>query len=222
VIKLLIEFYHFLFTQIGGNQTIKIQRLKKQDLSKLANFSAIGMNFNRYTDSKTAEKLYAEYFVRDAWINSTVALAAYENDQLCGAIMARFKNEVLLGQSILDKIYVDSFQQIIGMVFDRNSYTYEQVNQAMLEDLQSKTNLDGEITLFAVDPARKDQGIGSKLLKSLEQQFSEKQVYLFTDGNCSYQFYQHRNFEQFDARRMLEPGRKSNEKMTCFLFNKKL
>ncbi|WP_125711791.1 GNAT family N-acetyltransferase [Companilactobacillus kedongensis] len=180
------------------------------------------MNFNRYTDSKTAEKLYAEYFVRDAWINSTVALAAYEDDQLCGAIMTRFKNEVLLGQSILDKIYVDSFQQIIGMVFDRNSYTYEQVNQAMLEDLQSKISLDGEITLFAVDPARKDQGIGSKLLKSLEQQFPEKQVYLFTDSNCSYQFYQHRNFEQFDARRMLEPGRKSNEKMTCFLFNKKL
>ncbi|MFD1418479.1 GNAT family N-acetyltransferase [Companilactobacillus keshanensis] len=169
-----------------------------------------------------AEKLYAEYFVHDAWINSTVAIAAYEDDQLCGVIMVRFNDEVLLNQNILDKIYVDAFQGVIGMVFDRNSYTYEQINHAMLKELQSKINLDGEITLFAVDPERKGQGIGSKLLKFLEQQFSGKQVYLFTDSNCSYQFYQHRNFAQFDARRMLEPGRKSDQKMTCFLFNKKL
>ncbi|KRK65759.1 hypothetical protein FC72_GL000204 [Companilactobacillus tucceti DSM 20183] len=201
---------------------IKIQELKKQDLSKLASFSAVGMNFDRYTDSKIAEKLYAEYFVRDAWINSTVAIAAYDEDELCGAIMAKFDNEVILGQSIFDRFYVDSFKKAMGLVFDRNSNVYEQINQTMLNNLEINLHMDGEILLFAVDPKQNSKGIGTRLLNELENQYSGKQIYLFTDSNCSYQFYQHRGFNQADARRMVEPGRNNGDKMTCFLFNKQL
>lgn len=201
---------------------IKIQELKKQDLSKLANFSAVGMNFDRYTDSKIAEKLYAEYFVRDAWINSTVAIAAYDEDELCGVIMAKFDNEVILGQSIFDQLYVNSFQKSMGLVFDQNSNVYEQINHAMLDDLENNLHMDGEILLFAVNPKIENRGIGTRLLNELEAQYSGKQIYLFTDSNCSYQFYQHRGFNQADARRMREPGRNNGDKMTCFLFNKQL
>lgn len=198
---------------------IKIQQFKKQDLSKLAEFSAKGMHFDRYANSKFTEKLYSEYFVWDVYVNATTAIAAYDGDVLCGVVMAKFDNEILLDQNILNKIYADSLQRVMGLLYE---HTYNQVNQAMLDDLKRTTNLNGEVLLFAVNPDIKNKGIGTKLLNELKLQYSGKRVYLFSDSNCSYQFYQHRGFHQNNAIRIPEPGRVDGSKLTCFLFSKQL
>lgn len=206
-------------TKLEDKFIIKIQQFKKQDLSKLAEFSAIGMNFDRYTNSRITRKIYSNYFVWDAYINATTAIAAYDGDVLCGVIMAKFDNEIMLDQNIVNKVYANSLQHIMGLLFE---HTYNQVNQAMLDELKKTTKLDGEILLFAVNPDIENKGIGTKLLNELEHRYSGKNIYLFTDSNCSYQFYQHRNFHQVNAIKIQEPGRVDESKLTCFLFNKLL
>lgn len=180
------------------------------------------MNFDRYTNSKFTERLYSKYFVWDAYINATIAIAAYDGDVLCGVIMAKFDNELMIDQKVVDKVHASSLQYMMGLVFDQGIITYDQVNQAMLKELKAKTNLDGEVLLFAVNPDIKNKGIGTKLLNELERKYSGKRVYLFSDSNCSYQFYQHRGFHQNNAIRIPEPGRFDGSKLTCFLFDKQL
>ncbi|WP_426727491.1 GNAT family N-acetyltransferase [Enterobacter cloacae complex sp. 288G10] len=50
--------------------------------------------------------------------------------------------------------------------------------------------------LFTVDPETKGAGIGSLLLKELENREKGKKIYLFTDTGSTFQFYQKRGFQE--------------------------
>ncbi len=56
---------------------------------------------------------------------------------------------------------------------------------------------DGEILFLAADPECGVKGIGTALLKALEEKEKGKTMYLFTDDGCTYQFYEHRGSEIF-------------------------
>lgn len=40
------------------------------------------------------------------------------------------------------------------------------------------------------------KGIGTMLLNELKNQEKGKEIYLYTDNACTYQFYEHRGFEK--------------------------
>lgn len=179
------------------------------------------MNFDRYANTKFQEKAYSEYLVRYEYAHATVTLGAYDdNDQFCGAIFGRFNNEVLIDQGLFNHCYSMIANGITNIGFGAESSVYDQVNDEMLKDLKKQFNLDGELSLFAVDPNANGKGIGTKLLSELSRRYSGKHVYLYTDSNCTYQFYEHRGFIRGYAVRAHEPSQPIDQKMTYFIYHK--
>ena len=55
-------------------------------------------------------------------------------------------------------------------------------------NLKKNNDPDGEIRFFAVDPNLKGKGIGTLLLKHLENIEKGKKVFLYTDSGCIISF----------------------------------
>lgn len=81
---------------------------------------------------------------------------------------------------------------------------------------------DGEMLFLAADPKREGQGIGTELLRELERREPGREIYLYTDSGCTWQFYEHRGFERREQEEIvMELGGKSVP-LTCFLYRKRL
>lgn len=90
----------------------------------------------------------------------------------------------------------------------------------MLEEYQDSHQPDGEIIFLAADPAAKIKGVGTALLRELERREAGKTVFLHTDNACTYQFYEHRDFECVVEKDIVLDMGKRMVPLTCFIFSK--
>ena len=63
---------------------------------------------------------------------------------------------------------------------------YMEANKDIFNEFKKNNDPDGEIRFFAVDPNLKGKGIGTLLLKHLENIEKGKKVFLYTDSSCTY------------------------------------
>ncbi|PQE95848.1 GNAT family N-acetyltransferase, partial [Enterococcus faecium] len=80
--------------------------------------------------------------------------------------------------------------------FILNQGVYEIANEQMLAAYLKKHSPDGKIIFLAANPDLKIKGIGTKLLTEFEKREKGKEIFLFTDSGCTYQFYERRGFER--------------------------
>lgn len=92
----------------------------------------------------------------------------------------------------------------------------------MLDKYKIRNNPDGEIRFLAANPNIKDKGIGTRLLREFEKREEGKEIYLFTDDQCTYQFYEHRGFQRVDEKDIELGSHKDKKNLKCFLYRKKL
>lgn len=92
----------------------------------------------------------------------------------------------------------------------------------MLENYKSQNNPDGEIRFLAANPNTKVKGIGTFLLNELEKREKGKEVFLFTDDQCTYQFYEHRGFNRVEEKDIVLDLNKNKVPLKCFLYSKKI
>ncbi len=81
---------------------------------------------------------------------------------------------------------------------------------------------DGEILFLAADPECGVKGIGTALLKALEEKEKGKTMYLFTDDGCTYQFYEHRGFDRVEEKDIVMKMPKGDVPLKCFMYSKVL
>lgn len=81
---------------------------------------------------------------------------------------------------------------------------------------------DGEIIFLAANPDVKIKGIGTLLLNELEKRENGKEIHLYTDNACTYQFYEHRGFERVGEKDVVLKLGKKNVALTCLLYRKRL
>jgi len=200
--------------------SIELKELEKKDYGKAIDFAVKGMHFERYTQNPTALRLYGRYFLYLEMERATQIIAAYEGEQLLGIIMATVKGEQKRYHGFWRSIYVKVFSFIMNHVLGGASSLYDDANSAMLKKYQEKHLTDGEICFLAADPNTQGKGIGSKLLAELEKREHRKQIYLFTDNNCTWQFYEHKGFARVGEQEIeMEIGGK-NVPLTCLLYAK--
>jgi ribosomal protein S18 acetylase RimI-like enzyme len=199
---------------------VKIKQLQKKDFTKIIDFAIEGMHFNRYVDNKLALRLYGRYFLYEELERATQVLAAYMGDKLVGILMADLKNEPKQYSSFWRKLYVKIFKAIMAIVVKDGPNIYDEANKAMLNDYLKNANPDGEICFLAADPTIQGKGIGTLLLEELGRLEKGKLIYLYTDDNCTYQFYEHKGFERSEEKEIkMELGGKT-EPLTCLLYSK--
>lgn len=201
---------------------ITIKKLAKRDFSKVIDFAIEGMNFNRYVDNKLALRLYGRYFLYLELERATQVIAAYMGNKLVGILMADMKNKSKSFSSFWRSLYVKVFKSIMAIVVKGGADIYDEANKVMLGKFLKNAKPDGEICFLAADPTIQGKGIGTQLLNELTKREKGKLIYLYTDSNCTYQFYENKGFERSEEQEiMMELGGKTVP-LTCLLYSKQL
>lgn len=180
------------------------------------------MNLNRYLDEGILLDLYGRYFWNLELLKATQVISAYYNNEFVGILLARMKDEKPTYKSFLKNIYVKVFDVLQKVFAGKGVDSYDDANKEMLAEYSSKVKINGEIVFLASNPDIKIKGVGTKLLQEFEKREKGKQVYLYTDDACTYQFYDHRNFERVGEKNIELEIRGKIIPITCMLYAKKI
>lgn len=202
---------------------IKIKKLQRKDYDKVINFATEGMHFRNFIgNNQTLLYLYSKCFLYEEMLEATQILAAYNENEVLGILIANMKGEKKKYYSLGKKIYVKLGLFIQDTFFKSNAGQFDVACEEMLEEYEKTNNPDGEIAYLAVDPNLVGQGVGTKLLEEFEKGKSGKLIFLYTDDLCTYQFYDKRGFtrpiEKDIILQSLDTHKPLNVK--CMLYNK--
>lgn len=175
---------------------IEIRELRKKDHQKAIQFAIKGMHFDWYLDRNFQLKLYGKYFWYKELTQATQIIAAYIDDEFAGVLLAKLNGEERTYSSFTKSLYIKFFDFLASTFFKGGVDVYDEVNKTMYEEYSNERVPDGEILFLASNPELNVKGIGSMLLREFESRESGKEVYLYTDNACTYQFYEHRGFDR--------------------------
>ena len=199
---------------------LEIRELRKKDYRKAIAFAITGMHFNWYMDSSVLLKLYGKYFWYMELNRATQVIAAYEEDELAGVLLADMKGEDKKYRTFGTLFYVKVFD-ILQHLFAKDGVSvYDEANREMFMQYRSSKIPDGEIIFLAADPESTARGTGSLLLREFERREKGKEVFLYTDNACTYQFYEHRGFVRAGERDITLVIGTKKVNLQCLLYSK--
>lgn len=197
-----------------------IKEFQNKDIGKAIQFAVTGMHFDLYFKSKVLRNLYGRYFWYLETNRATQIIAAYEDDTLAGVLLAEINGETTKYYSKWRAMYVKFVEFVQRLFYKDSAGLYDEVNKEMFAKYKKTNSPDGEIIFLAANPDVKTKGIGTMLLSELEKREKGKQIYLYTDTACTYQFYEHRGFDCVGEKDVeLDFGEKKVP-MTCLLYSK--
>lgn len=199
---------------------LKIEELKKRDYSKAIQFAIKGMHFEWYLDNKLLLHLYGRYFWYLEMGRATQVIAVYAGQVLAGVLLAEIKGEKKQYHSIWRSMYVKIFQFLQNIFYKDGAGVYEQANKEMFVQYCRRNKPDGEIIFLAANPELRIKGIGSLLLSELERCERGKELYLYTDNACTFQFYEHRGFHRACEKDIVLDFGEKTVPLKCFLYSK--
>lgn len=201
---------------------IQIKELKKQDYGKAIQFAIKGMHFNWYLDNKILLNLYGRYFWYLEICRATQVIAAYAGNELAGVLLAEIRGEEKKYHSFWKNLYVRIFDFLQNTFFKGGAGVYENTNKEMFLQYSEQSSPDGEILFLAANLEIKVKGIGSLLLQELECREHGKELYLYTDNACTFQFYEHRGFKRSCEKDIALVFGSKTVPLKCFLYSKTL
>ena len=201
---------------------IEIRALDPKDYSKVIEFAIKGMNFRRYVEGKIELSLYGRYFLYLELKRATKVLAAYMGDTLVGVLMASMNDEPEKYGSFWRNLYVKLVDMVMAVAYKSGTAPYDAANAAMLKEYKKRANPEGEICFLAADPAIWGKGIGTRLIDELARLEKGRLVYLYTDNNCTYQFYERKGFERSEEKKIEMEIHGKTAPLTCLLYSKTL
>lgn len=152
---------------------------------------------------------------------ATQVLAAYSGDRFLGVLLAKYKDEPRAYHSFIADVYV-GMVGLIQRIFASGADSYDAANRRMLDEFEQGADPAGEICFLAADPHSGVKGVGTALLSELVQRERGRLTYLYTDSNCTYQFYERRGFEIVGQEQIRMDLGKKSVPLTCYLFAKVL
>lgn len=200
---------------------MEIRTLAKKDYKKAIQFAIKGMHFDWYMGNRTILQLYGQYFLYMELNKATQVLAAYEGEQLLGILLAQVYGEKQCCYSGMRDIYVKLFDWLQKKIAKESIDLYDDANKEMYIEYVKKIKPDGEIIFLAADLNSGRKGVGSFLLEELEKREIGKELFLYTDNACTYQFYEKRGFERF-AERQIELHLEQEVSLNCYIYRKKI
>ena len=201
---------------------MELKEFHNKDMHKAIQFAIDGMHLDLYLQNKTLLKLYGRYFWYLETNRATQIIAAYEGDTLAGVLLAEINGETKKYYSHWRAMYVKFVDFIQQVFFKESAGLYDDVNKEMFAKYKETHSPDGEIIFLAANPDVKVKGVGTMLLNELTEREKGKQIYLYTDNACTYQFYEHRGFDRVGEKYIeLDFGDKKVP-MTCLLYSKVL
>ncbi|MCD8015155.1 MAG: GNAT family N-acetyltransferase [Lachnospiraceae bacterium] len=201
--------------------SVTFRMLDKKDYNKAIGFAVKGMHFGIYFNSDFLTNAYGKYFLYSEMNKATQSIAAYDGDTLIGLLISRVNDEERCFHSFRQKLYVNVIDFIQKLFFKGSAGEYDTACRQMLAEYKKSHTPDGEIIFLAADPESKIKGIGTALLNEYEKREHNKLIYLYTDDQCTYQFYEHRGFERV-CEKDIVLNLKDKVNLKCMLYCKKI
>ncbi|WP_288748596.1 GNAT family N-acetyltransferase, partial [uncultured Corynebacterium sp.] len=176
---------------------IHIRDLDPRDEPKAIEFAIEGMHLHWFVKNPRFERAYGRYFWDLERAQATDILAAYADDgRFLGVILASIKGEPALPYPWWRKAYVKAVDLFNSLRPGGHREDYDAANEDMLVSYLAENTVDGEIGFLVADPNSGVKGVGTALLEAFEERHPGKDIYLYTDDGCTYQFYDSRGFER--------------------------
>ena len=200
---------------------MQIKEIQKKDFRKAIQFAIKGMHFDEYMKNTFILNAYGRYFWYLEYTNASQVIAAYEGDELLGVLIVDMKNEHKPYKSFWKSIYIKIVDMIQRLFFAGGVMPYNDANKAMYEKYTEQYQPDGEIRFLAANPDSKVKGVGTFLLNELARKKPGREIYLYTDSNCTYQFYEHRGFERIGEQSVILELQ-GDVDLKCLMYRKKM
>lgn len=201
---------------------IELKEFQNKDIDKAVQFAIRGMHLDLYLRNKLLLNLYGRYFWYLETNRATHIIAAYEGDTLAGVLLAEIDGEPKKHYSKWKAVYVKLVDFVQKVFFKESAGLYDSINQEMFEKYKQTHSPDGEIIFLVANPDVKVKGIGSMLLNELTDRAKGKEIYLYTDNACTYQFYEHRGFDKVGEKDVVLDFGENKVPLTCLLYSKVL
>lgn len=200
---------------------LRIGELRKQDYKKAMEYATAGMHLSRYTDNPLILKLYARYFLFEELNRATQVLAAYKGDMLMGVLLVEMYGEpkkyIRWGQTVYTKLFA-----AVQNLYAAGVSAYDDANREMLEAYKTRYKPEGEMIFLTANPEHEGKGVGSALLAELERREPGREVFLYSDDWCTWQFYEHRGFCRMGEKHIVMDLPAGQVPIDCYLYRKKL
>ena len=197
---------------------IHIEPLQKKDFGRAQQYTIDCMHLNNLVDSYFVKFFSAHYWYMEV-AKATLALGAYYKEKLVGVMLVEeYGKPKLFSHWLLTPLLY--LMTLVVSYFYQKANIYYETNELFEKEFKKMNDADGEILYFAVDPVFNGNGIGSLLLKEVEKRNQGKSFYLFTDTECTYQFYEKRGFLRQCKRDITMKANGKDVQLTCFLYNK--
>lgn len=200
--------------------TLTFRNLEKKDYHQAIQFAIKGMHFDWYIKNKLLLNLYGRYFWYLELNRATEIIALHQEDVLAGVLLAEINGAPKVHTSFGQKLYVKLFEFLQNLFAKESAGTYEAENNQMLSDYLNEHSPDGEIIFLAANPDRTIKGIGTQLLNELQKRVPGKEIYLFTDSACTYQFYEKRGFHRQKEKSLSLKMLNKEIELQCMLYSK--
>ena len=201
---------------------MELKAFQGKDMSKVIQFAIRGMHLDLYLKNRLLLNLYGRYFWYLETNRATQIIAAYEGDTLAGVLLTEIYGEPKKYYSNWRAVYVKIVDFVQRVFFKESAGLYDSINQEMLAEYKQTHSPDGEIIFLAAKPDVKVKGIGTMLLNELADRAKGKEIYLYTDNACTYQFYEHRGFDRVGEKDVVLDFGEDKVPMTCLLYSKVL
>lgn len=199
---------------------LEIKELRKKDYKHAIQAAIKGMHFDWYLNNKLLLHLYGKYFWYLELTRATQVIAAYAGKIFAGVLLAEIKGEEKKCPSFWKSLYVKIFDILQNLFAKDGVGVYDEANKELFSQYCEANSPDGEIIFLAANPSVKVKGIGSLLLQEFERREQGKQIYLYTDNACTYQFYERRNFECAGEKEVALHIGSKNVNLKCLLYSK--
>lgn len=201
--------------------------VEKRDFAAVARLIEESFMLRSYLPDARALTQWSRAYLQSCFAEQTYCRIAEWNGKILGVIMGRADQEYRWTRHIVpacSTVWHDIRMELRAKCSGYSMDSYRKLHRIYREMLANRSyTYDGVLTLFAVDKAYRGAGVGTLLLKGLEEYFREcgvRRIYLYTDSTCNTGFYDHHSFVKVIERDMPVMRNGQQKMLKVFLYEK--
>ncbi|EEK75916.1 GNAT family N-acetyltransferase [Bacillus cereus] len=183
--------------------TVKYRSLVKEDYEPIKHLIGEAFGFNEFITDKNFLNSVLNFYLHSCILGSSFSKVAEKDNKVIGVILGDSEKDKNRLKSVHNNF---SFAYNTLKLFMTNKENREflksfiKVKKTYKELIQGKEDrFQGCIQLFIVSEESRGLGVGKTLMNYLFEYMKTEDVtslYLYTDNNCNYRFYDKQNFKR--------------------------
>ncbi|MED0965429.1 GNAT family N-acetyltransferase [Bacillus paramycoides] len=183
--------------------TVKYRSLVKEDYEPIKHLIGEAFGFNQFITDKNFLDSLLNFYLQSCILGSSFSKVAEKDNKIIGVILGdsekdkkrlkRFHNTFSFSYNTLKLFMTNKENREFLKSFIKVKKTYKELIQGKEDQFQ------GCIQLFIVSEESRGLGVGKTLMNHVFQYMTTEDVtslYLYTDDNCNYGFYDKQNFNR--------------------------